>query len=49
MEYLQSKYSTTLISDNINDLLESIVSMRFNLKEEFEFMIFLRNYYLGIF
>jgi hypothetical protein len=48
MENLQSKYLTTLLSNDINDLLEKIVTMRFNLKDEYEFMIFIRNYYIGI-
>lgn len=37
------KYTKNLISNDINELLESILSMRFNLKDEYEFMIFLRN------
>lgn len=49
MDYLQSKYSKNLLSNDINDLLETIVTMRFNIKDEYEFMIYIRNYYLGIY
>ena len=49
MDHIQSKFSKNLLSNDINELLETIITMRFNIKDEYEFMIYIRNYYLGIY
>ena len=48
MENIHIKYTGNIISNDINELLEILINLRNNLKDEYEFVIFIRNYYDGL-